>query len=446
MNNSTMKVIISLLAFMMLISVATQIKAAFDGNYKTETALRYTAEDSVEFKGIFVRNESVIASDVSGVVSYMYPDGSKIGKDSVAAEIYDSEEAVKINEEIVELENQIELLKKAQNPGTTEVAQPEFISKQLDLSYNKLSVFIDEGNYDSIKKERDNFQVLSNILQIVIGKEENYDNLISLYQTRLDNLKSRQKKPSLLVKSKESGYFVSYADGYEEQLSKKNIDKLTADQIKGIASDKNADTRKKGIGKIIYGYDWNMIGIVDNSKNKFLEGAKVLIKLQSLKNPISVEIQEIKETENPNESILVLYCDKLTEDLVQHRIENAEIILNKYNGIKVPRNAIRFNASGEKGVYVQMGEQILFKKIDVIYDSEDYIISKETGLRGTLQLYDDIIVEGIPRQDEILTEETDPSETEILEDISIVVGETTSADISAIVSADSVNGSAGGNE
>ncbi len=83
--------------------------------------------------------------------------------------------------------------------------------------------------------------------------------------------------------------------------------------------------------------------------------------------------------------------------------------MGDFRGLKVPREAIRFekrnttDENGEdagevsfKGVYILKGEQVEFKKIDVIYEGSDYVLSKiHEDDPGYLSLYDDIITEGV---------------------------------------------------
>lgn len=88
------------------------------------------------------------------------------------------------------------------------------------------------------------------------------------------------------------------------------------------------------------------------------------------------------------------------------------MISGEFEGIKVPRKAIRFLDMEEtvvdeetgkeskqtvncKGVYVKFGERISFKKIDVIYEGGDYVLSSLNAGDGYLALYDDIVVEGV---------------------------------------------------
>ena len=88
------------------------------------------------------------------------------------------------------------------------------------------------------------------------------------------------------------------------------------------------------------------------------------------------------------------------------------LVKGEYDGIKVPRSAIRFRdieesttnvLTGEvtttmvnyRGVYVLDGEEVVFRKLDVIYEGDDYVLSAVNQSGGYLLLYDSIIVEGI---------------------------------------------------
>ena len=55
----------------------------------------------------------------------------------------------------------------------------------------------------------------------------------------------------------------------------------------------------------------------------------------------------------------------------------------------------------QKGVYVMLGKDIIFKKIDVIYENEDedYVISRNTSDDEFLLLYDQILLEVILDKD-----------------------------------------------
>ena len=57
------------------------------------------------------------------------------------------------------------------------------------------------------------------------------------------------------------------------------------------------------------------------------------------------------------------------------------------------------NTWDQKGVYVILGKDITFKKIDVIYEGDDFVLSKNTDDQEYLLLYDQILLENVKSED-----------------------------------------------
>lgn len=166
---------------------------------------------------------------------------------------------------------------------------------------------------------------------------------------------------------------------------------------------------------MVDGYEWKMAGIVDPNAADFRVGSSITVKFASTPDRLTAVVEDLIESDNPNESMIILSCDKLTYNLVQRRVERVELILNDYDGIRVPREAIRFNEKNEKGVYILLGQRIAFKKIEPVYECEEYILSEITSDADYISVYDDIIVEGEISEDLYVSETTadEPEEEEI---------------------------------
>ena len=413
MNSYTVKILTFFLSLFILITISSQIYLAFQDNYKTEAAVLYTADEKVSFKGIFVRDETVIQYSGTGVVSYPNPDGSKIAKNSVVAEIYNSENDITANKSVIKLTEELDELKKIQNKGTADVVQPEFISRLIQEKYQSISECIEYNNLEKLKSERKELLTLLNIMQLITGKATDFKERTDYLNSELSALTAQKSEPVQAISVENAGYFVSYTDGYEDKLKPENIESLTAAEINEIVNAKDFVSQPGSIGKIISGYGWKIIGIIADPDKSFLQEQKVKLKIGSVSNNVSAVIDKTIPTENPDERIVILSCDKLTYDLVQNRVERIEMFLDNHNGLKVPSDAIRFK-NGEKGVYVKLGQNIMFKKINVIFESEDFVISENNSKDGYLLLYDDIIVEGLKEKDQIGytdTSQTDSSET-----------------------------------
>lgn len=412
MDTITTKVLVLILSVFLLVTVFHQGVQVFEDEYTTETATVYSSAEKVTFNGVYIRNETVVNGGKSGVLSYPSQDGSKVAKDSVVAYVYKSDNDIYINQQIEKLKNEVEILRKEQNPGTTVVAQPEFISSLIDEKYQTITSLAVKGDVSSLENESDNFQMLMGIYQIVIGEEDDYNDRIEQLEKEIKLLETKQNSPIDTITVPNSGYFISYVDGYEDILSTDKVSSLTAEDIKKVIENDGYNTSKiskKAIGKIVDGYEWNLVGLVNPKDALFNPGKEVKIKLSSTPDLLTATITDVIETDNPDENIIVLSCEKLNYNLVQYRTERVEIILDDYSGIKVPREAIRFNKSNEKGVYVLLGQKIAFKKIDEIYECDEYLLSAISSDTSYISVYEDIILSGeIPA--EVMEQTVDSSE------------------------------------
>jgi hypothetical protein len=344
-----------------------------------------------------VRNETVVTGVSGGVLSYPETDGSKIAKDSVVAYVYKSANDIYINQQIEKLQEEVELLEKEQSPGTTAAAQPEFMSSLIEEKYQTITTLIAKNDLSSLAEERKNFQSLLGIYQIVIGEETDYSDRIESLNKQIEELQKKQSEPRDVITVPDSGYFISYADGYELTLTPDTVSSITADEIKEIIANdgyRASGIPKNAVGKIVSGYEWKLVGLINESDALFRTGQTVEIKLSSTPDTVDAVIDDIVPTDDPDESIIILSCEKLNYNLVQNRTERVELILNDYSGIKVPGEAVRFNKNNEKGVYILLGQRITFKKINVIFECDDYLLSASTSDSSYVSVYDDIILNG----------------------------------------------------
>lgn len=415
MNTITVRILMFFLSVFILVTVFSQVVLQTRQDYVTETAVIYSSAEKVTFQGIYIRNETVLDDEVNGVLSYPCDDGGKVANGSVVAYVYESENDIFVNQRIEKLKEEVELLESAQNPGTTEVTTPAFISKLIDQQYQKIAVLIAENDLQALAEERKKLQTLMGIYQIVINEETDFNNAIDSINAEIKELESRQKQPIDTITADGTGYFISYIDGFENILSPETINTLTVEKIEEIIGKSMEEYDGNSVGKIVDGYEWKMVGIVNAEQTSFYTGSEVTVKFASTPDTVTAVIEDIVESDNPEESVIILSCDELTYDLVQRRVERVEIILNDHEGIKVPRKAIRFNKDNDKGVYVILGQRIMFKKIDPIYECDEYILSKITSDDEYISMYDDIICEG-EISDDLYVEETSVLDAEPKED------------------------------
>lgn len=397
MNSLTVKILAALVSVLLITTICSQVYYFVHDKHDTEEAVLDSVNEDITFKGVVLRNEKVVTYNGGGILDYAYADGSKISANSNIAEVYSSEEAIAAKDKIAVIDEKIKELERAQNPGTTNYVESETLRSRIENKYNELLKCIDGKNYSELEDVKSELTLLMNIYNIVTNTETSFDDKISELRAEKKELESIASVPDDVIKAEETGYFVSYADGYESILSADNADKLTNKDIENVLKG-GAEPPENAVGKMFDSYSCKIAGIVDYD-SRISEDGNLSLMLNTSKNVYVVSVESVKVFGDKEDKMLVvLDCDRLDKNLVESRILSAKLIFDEYQGIRVPRSAIRFQGD-QKGVYVILGKDISFKKINVIYEGSDYVLSENTSDEDCLLLYDQILLEVVSNKD-----------------------------------------------
>ena len=174
-------------------------------------------------------------------------------------------------------------------------------------------------------------------------------------------------------------------------LTKADIERMIAE-----AADRQKSVPDSYVGKMFSDYRSIIAGVI-NTDPRVTQDQR--LKLSSDFSDTLYDVTVISCTDaGDGKSVLLLACDSLDTSLASSRIHSMQLIFDEYSGIKVPRTAIRFQGE-EKGVYVILGEDITFKKINVVYEGSDFVLSENTSDDEYLRLYDQILLEVVSEED-----------------------------------------------
>ena len=412
MNSEMLSAVLVLVAIFIIITVVNVMFKQLKQSYQTETALLSQGSDSEQVQGIFIRNEKVITYKGNGVISYEVPDGGKVGTGGVIANVYSSENQIEIEQKISSLQNDLYLLERISNPGTTQTAQPSNIAELFTQNYKDYLYYREQHVLSSMPAAREEMLILLSTYQLITGKDSSYADQMRAIRSEISSQTQSQEEPLDVITADSAAYFVIYADGYESALTLSDINALTVHQLRSIQDTSTEQKDSSVIGKLIDNYQWVLAAVVDNSEKKYKQGDSLTLKFASTSETVTGEITSVNAEAGDAQTILGITCEEMTYNLVQHRTENVELIRDDYQGIRVPRSALHFRSITEevtdeetgkitqvttryRGVYVLDGEQPEFRKLDVIYEGSDYVISAQRTEKSYLALYDSIITKGI---------------------------------------------------
>lgn len=388
------------LVLFILVFLGYQLYSALYSPYETETVVQLSHENKIEVEGMFLRSEETVKANHQGyIVHYLYANGDKVSAGGTAVELYSSENDVLNYEKIKEYNNLVELLEESQDQSSVLVTNADQITDQINVKIKELSEAVYNHDYNRIEKCKNDLQILLNRRNIVTEKEENFNEYISQIKNEINKLKNSIKSPLKAVKVNKNGNFVINVDGYEQTATYKNVSAMSVSDIETfIKKSEPQEISSDSIGKIVTEFDWHYVMILPIDDNEYDEKIKQGTTLRMRFNDVSEEICNVTVShvvhDNENSKMVVFVkSNHLTGKFCSARKEKADIIFTSVKGYKIKKSAVRI-VDGQKGVYVVIGNQMFFRKIQVIYEESDYVVCEIQSGAGTLKPFDDVIVKG----------------------------------------------------
>lgn len=395
MKTSIIKILFIAVALCIFINVGYQIYLSLSNPYETETVYEYTMEDAIPIDGLIFKDETVITGDPTGVVNYLVTNGSHVAVHSEVARIYQNQDDISVTAQIELLNQQIARLSEAQSIGLQET-DLSVIEKEFSHSYDTLIENLQQENLTNLSEETNDITTLLNKKQMITGKVQDFDDSIQLLTDQKKQLESSITSQPQSMIAPAAGYFVDHTDGYEGMLSLDYADSITLSELQELLNQDAPPVPAENVAKVITDPTLELVGIVPAKYLINLKtGISCTLRFSDLGIEVPSTIKSVQLEPNQGDGLLICSIDYMSDRISTARKDHVDAIVKTYDGLRVPKTAVRTNDAGEQGVYVTNNASMNFRKIDIIYENEEYVLSKPHADDSSyLRLYDTIIVQG----------------------------------------------------
>lgn len=410
------KILVAALTVLALIYVAYLLISANFNMYPTENAIQTTVNDKIYTNGFIIRDENIISSNTSGVLSYSCNDGEQVEANGEIAKIY-ANESDAVSQTIADsLEMKKQALENIQNSNISGSVGIDTINNDINNKMISYLDYVNDCDINSVLSVSEDLLSSINQRQLYTGKYTNFNAEIAALQTQIDELRGSSGESIGVIQTDKAGYFSEHCDGYENSLKYSAIDKLSLSDLNNVSK---STVVENSAGKIISSLNWYVACEVtaDEAINLSLWDSNVSILFSDASTEaIPASIYRIDQKSKDSSALVILRCDNMDADLIEARQEPIEIRLGTYTGLRVSKRAIHDdyvtkttydennNSVTEQkkvqGVYVLYGSEVQFKQISILYADDDYVIcdpepDPEILYNGdTISMYDQVIIKG----------------------------------------------------
>ncbi len=365
----------------------------FNGVHTVKATQGYI-NDSLVSQGIICRDEYVLTRSSDGSVDYLLKDGERVSRGALLANAYASESDV---EKLAYLRNRQALLADINSSidylyGSAmdvSVARKQLANQLSDLAYINSS-----GSYSQLYDNLNGITFSLNKIAVATGRATDFSGAQSQIEAEVDSIKSSISPAAEALYAPRTGYFITKVDGYENLATVDRFANISYEEGMDIISSSGESTGINQYGKIITDYKWNLCTYVNTSDCEDLyEGKNVNISISVKDNTFNKAVIK-KMVELGDKTLIVTQCSIMDSESATTRLCDCEILFKQYRGIKIPKTAIHF-VDGEMGVYVNYSNVVQFKKINPVFEDDNYVIvPSTTSADNQVKLYDSIIVKG----------------------------------------------------
>lgn len=370
---------------------------------KTEIALEETIVNDVSAEFFAVRDEQLIYNQKSGRIVPLVSDGERVSKGDTIALVFSDDNQASCYTRMQELEDEIKYYESLDSLSGVGGADIGNINSKIFKSYTSFIEAADNRDFSAMNELTDSLKDRLTRRQMLSGKSVDFQEALKSGKEEYENLKSKELNYSSII-AERSGYYISQTDGYEKAFDYKNVNGITPSELEETLK-KEHTAENNVVGKIVDGSNWYMFCEVDNDvANQTAVGKTITVELPfSSVSDLKATVEKMQPSADKNKTVITLKCSNMGSELAYIRNEIGQLEFSSYTGFRLSNDVI-YDVDGEKGVYVLQGNKVVFRKINIIYTGDGFVIANNTGANEKgdmianhpdyIHLHDKVIVKG----------------------------------------------------
>ena len=382
------KLMLAAIFLTVLVYFGVSTAAYFNDPYTTTIAYSFLGEDAVTVSGYVVRDEEVLPEGGELVYSSR-GEGERVGRGGTVALVYPTAQALSDANTLRDLTSQLEQLQHASSLASGSRASAR-LDDEIAGALAEFHGALAEGGLTAAGESGRSLRSAVLRRSYAFSGDGGLEASIAALGERISALSASAETDVVRVSAPSAGLFSGLVDGYETVLTRSGVLELDPAGYRAIAPEEAS-----GVGRMIYGSGWSFVTLMRSEDAKRLqEGGSVRLRFQTgLDRDLTVKVERIS-AEDGGRRVVVFSSEKYLNLATLLRRQNAQIIFDSHDGIRVPRSAVRVDLqeivdeSGQPvldgqgnpktksvtGVYCLWGDTARLKPVKVLWQEDEYIL------------------------------------------------------------------------
>lgn len=295
--------------------------------------------DSIEAKGLVVRNDIIIPMPIEGVFIKEAGEGERIPAGYKIASVVEKNFEIKLKE-METLENEI-LSRKKNGEINSGIFTKDLIlvEERIKTGIQEIASMVSSGSLENLQQIVNEINNYSHYRDEIVSGSSTTDAYTEELEAQYKILKQSLANKVKTIYTSEPGYISYWVDGYEETLNPESISELSPDELKEAirkGSNQEEAESKGAIARLSTGNYFTIAFVLDEKDAEKLK-TKGNAKLSIPEMDIEFSVSIIEFGLKMNGKVCVFFkTNKKLNELASVRTISAEIVFYEYSGLIVP--------------------------------------------------------------------------------------------------------------
>ena len=391
------KILIAVIILLIAGFVIGECVSVLSVSLETQVAMATTVYDTIETRAVVIRDEKAVEG-LSGISIPAVADGEKVNTGGEIAMLFSSAENAERYSRFLDLEEKHKYYTDLENTAVGNVADIQLLERNILADVNKYIRAAGRNDINAVDNCALDVNDVLTRREILVGEAVDFSQVLSDIEGKLSQIDISSCKPTGYVTADKAGFYSKYTDGCENMFNYSKIKDMSIEDFTQCLQ--NATSAKGSVtngGKVIKSFVWYFACVVDAEEVAGLrDGYNTQVVVKSTDTELKCTVIKGADVAlSADQTLLILACNEMDKNISSMRLEDIEIRVKGYTGIKVNKSAVH-DKEGEKGVYALVSNIAKWRRADILYTGDDYVILSydDPDINNGIKLYDKIIIRG----------------------------------------------------
>lgn len=344
---------------------------------QTTVAVRQTETMTQTFTAYLFRDEEVLTASHSGTLQSLAESGSHVAVGSEVARMYTDERGDDLHAQLEQLNAEIAFCEACLAAAKMPYSELPNLSADISQTYSEVMDALAAGDGTRADALSEELLLLLNQKQILTGEMTDMPARLAELQAEKQALETAYAGTYQSITTTRSGYYFRETDGYETLFSNVALNAMSLTDFYTLIEQPPQSTAGNA-GKLIGDYIWYAALPTTVKECEELEEGYSYPVIFDDGTSIDMTLDRILTAAEDDRAVLIFKTGTMPQGFAYTRVQSVTVEVGQTQGLRIPQTALVVGKDGEMGVYILDIAYVRYRKIEIIWRGDGYVLARET--------------------------------------------------------------------